>query len=222
MTTYDLTREIAAGMPSYPDDPPVEFDRYADVEADGYRATGLHVTTHTGTHVDAPAHTEPGGRSIDDYPPEAFRFDAVRLDVAAAVPREAITREAVEEALEAAGPDAAVGAEMVVLDTGWAAHWGDDQYHDHPYLAPAAAEWLAEEGFHVGVDALGVDPTPTPNARPDEPAGLPAHHALLGSGLFVVENLVNLGAPPDQFRLEASPLPVEDGDGAPARVLAAV
>lgn len=220
MTTYDLTRQVSAGMPGYPDDPPVELREYADVEADGYRATELRLTTHTGTHVDAPGHTEANGRPIDAYPPEAFRFDAMRLDIAVDTPREPITADAIRAAASDADPTDAFAADMLVLDTGWADYWEKDWYDDHPYLTPAAAEWLADNGYHVGIDALSVDPTPTANARPDEPDGLRAHHALLGSGRFIVENLTNLGAPPDQFRMEAYPLPVKGGDAAPARVIA--
>lgn len=219
MTTYDLTRRVSAGMPGYPDDPPVELDTYADVPSDGYRATALRLTTHTGTHVDAPAHTEADGRTIDTYPPEALRFDAVRLDVPVAGPRDPIGRGGLRDAADAAGL-AAADADMVVLDTGWADHWGEDGYADHPYLTPDAAAWLAAGGYAVGVDALSVDPTPTASAAPGDPSGLRAHHALLGAGLLVVENLTNLAALPGRFRLVASPLPVADGDGAPARVVA--
>lgn len=222
MTTYDLTRQIDAGMPGYPDDPPVEFTAYGDVETDGYRATELQLTSHTGTHVDAPAHTEPRGKPIDAYPVESFRFDAMRLDVDVDAPREPITREAIWAAASDANPSDAFAADMLVLDTGWADHWADDWYDDHPYLTPAAAEWIADNGYSVGVDALSVDPTPTVNASPNEPDGLAAHHALLGRGRFVIENLTNLGAPPRQFRLEAYPLPIRGGDAAPARVVAEV
>jgi kynurenine formamidase len=220
VTTYDLTRQITGGMPGYPDDPPVELREYADVEGDGYRATELRLTTHAGTHVDAPAHTEPHGKPIDAYPVEQFQFDALRLAVTVDAPREPIGREDIQDAASDADPGDAFAADMLVLDTGWADHWGDDWYDDHPYLTPEAAEWIADNGYHVGLDALSVDPTPTANARPDEPEGLPAHHALLGEGLFVVENLTNLEAPPRQFRLKAYPLPVDDADAAPARVVA--
>jgi len=220
MTTYDLTRPLADGMPGYPGDPPVELREYASVDADGFRATELRLTTHSGTHVDAPAHTEPDGRSIDAFPPDAFRFDAVVLTLPVDAPREPITRDTLRDALDEAAPGLADAAEMLVLDTGWADHWGADRYHDHPYLTGDAAGWLAAAGFHVGLDAPSVDPTPTDRARPDEPAGLPAHHALLGAGRLVVENLAGLSALPDRVRLVAYPLPVADGDAAPARVVA--
>jgi kynurenine formamidase len=221
MTTYDLTRSLADGSPGYPDDPPVEFHGYGDVETEGYRATELRMTSHSGTHVDAPAHTEPDGDPIDAFDVERFRFDALVVAVDVDAPRQPITRAAVQAGVEAADADGS-GADMLVFDTGWAAHWGDDRYHDHPYLTPGAARWVADEGYHVGVDALSVDPTPTADADPAEPSGLPAHHALLGADRFVVENLANLGAVPDRFRLEAYPLPLSGADAAPARVVAEV
>lgn len=220
MPLHDLTRQIRSGIPVYPDDPEVELHRYAEVESDGYRATEIRTSSHAGTHVDAPAHTEPNGRPIDAYPPEAFQFDALRVDVTGNGPREPITRADLQDATADFAPDDAFGAEMVVLRTGWADHWETDWYDDHPYLTEEAATWLADNGYHVGIDALSVDPTPTANSRPDEPDGVPAHRALLGNGRFIVENLCNLGVLPERFRLEAYPLPVKDGDGAPARVIA--
>ena len=220
MPIHDLTRQLRPGIPTYPDDPEFELHRFAEVEADGYQATEIWMSSHTGTHVDAPAHTESGGRPIDAYPPEAFHFDALLVDVTGKGPREAITRTDLQQALSRVAPEDAFTADMVVLRTGWADNWETGWYDDHPYLTGDAAAWLADNDYHVGIDALSVDPTPTANSRPDEPDGVPAHHALLGDGKFIVENLCNLGALPDWFRLEAYPLPVKGGDGAPARVIA--
>jgi kynurenine formamidase len=50
------------------------------------------------------------------------------------------------------------------------------------FLMPAAAEYCADRGYDVAIDALNVDPTPTENADPEtEPEGLQAHHALFGN-----------------------------------------
>lgn len=222
MSHVDLSHRLADGTQVYPGDPAVSLTPHATVADDGYRVTRLSLGTHAGTHVDAPAHTEPDGDPIDAFPIERFRFDALVVSVAVDAAREPISREAVQAGIEAADPDGSFAADMVVLDTGWADHWGDDRYHDHPYLTPAAARWVAGEGYHVGVDALSVDPTPTATAAPAEPSGLPAHHALLGADRFIVENLTNLGAVPDRFRLEAYPLPLAGVDAAPARVVAEV
>jgi kynurenine formamidase len=220
VTRYDLSQPIADRRVDYPSDPPVELATHATVEEDGYRVTTLSMGTHAGTHVDVPSHTEPGRRTVDDFRVDEFRFDAVRFDLTGRAPREPVRRADLREAAAAIDPDATFAADMVVLWTDWPQYHGQEWYQDHPFLTPDAARWLAGNGYHVGVDALSVDPTPSPNARPDEPEGLPAHHELLGQGHFVVENLANLGDPPDSFTLEAYPLALQSTEAAPARAVA--
>lgn len=221
---HDLTQPVAASMPVYPGDPPVAIEPHATMAEDGYRTSALSLGTHAGTHVDAPAHTEPDGKTLDEFDVEAFRFDAAVIDCTDVGARAAISREAIETA----GPP--TDAEAVLLHTGWDEHWGADRYRDHPFLAPAAAEWLADGGYHVGLDTFSPDPTPP--VEPDssgtdaEPAadapGVPAHHALLGADRLVIENLRGLDRLPDRITLTAYPLAVVDADGAPVRAVAVV
>ena len=218
--TYDLTRQVTDGMPTYPGDPDVSVATTGTVEEDGYRSTEFSMGTHAGTHVDAPAHTEPGGRTLDDYPASAFRFDAVRLEITGKAPRDPIERTDIRDAAAAVSPEDAFGADVLVLRTGWDEYWGTEWYGDHPFLTPAAAEWLADNDYDVALDAPSVDPTPSPNSRPVEPDGYPAHHAILGAGQFIVENLTNLHDPPSRFTLHAYPLAVAGAEAAPTRAVA--
>lgn len=217
MTTHDLSQPLDAEGTTYPGDPAVSVTPHATHERDGYRVSELAMGSHGGTHVDAPSHLLPEGRDLDEFELSTFAFDAVRIDCTDAGAREPIGRDAV-----AAAP---TDADLLVVRTGWSEHWGTDRYLDHPYLSPDAAAWLAEREFHVGVDAPNVDPTPRQAStadRTDEPEGFPAHRALLGNDRVLVENLANLGAPPDRFELCAYPLPIPDADGAPARAVARV
>ena len=70
----------------------------------------------------------------------------------------------------------------------------------------------------VGIDALNPDPTPSSLACDDEPAGVQAHHALLGNDCLIVENLRALSQLPTRFELRAYPLAL-GGDGAPVRAV---
>ncbi|QLC34192.1 cyclase family protein [Halarchaeum sp. CBA1220] len=211
MTRYDLTHPLTDGMPVYPGDPAVSVSPAATMAADGYRVTGLALSTHSGTHVDAPSHLLADGRGLDAYDVGTFAMDAHLVGVEAG-PREAITPDALP---------ADDSADVVVLRTGFDAHWGTPRYRDHPYLAPETADALAERGQHVALDAASPDPSPPTGDADGEPEGYPAHRALFEAGLLVFENLRGLDALPSRFRLTASPLRVE-GDGAPVRAVAVV
>ena len=217
MPTFDCSHSLSSDCQIYPDDPPVEIEPHATVAADGYRVSAVSLGSHSGTHVDAPAHTEPDGATLDAFPVETFQFEAIRVDLDVSA-REPIELETIRAAF--ACDSAATDADLLVLHTGWDVHWGTERYLDHPYLDAEAAAWLADRGFHVGVDALSVDPTPSSNASPNDPEGVPAHHALLGSGRLIVENLTGLDAPPARFTLHAYPLALAAADGAPVRAVA--
>lgn len=224
MTLVDLTHAVADGMQTYPGDPPVSIRPAATMGDDGVRVSALSLGSHAGTHVDAPAHTEPDGATLGAFDVSAFRFAARLVDVTGLADRTAI-RPAVLPDLDDAGD-----VDCLVFHTGWDAHWGADRYLDHPYLAPETARWCADRGFAVGLDALSPDPTPpdvgdvagdaggdSGDTHPDD--ALAAHHALLGADCLLLENLTDLGSLPDRFTLHAPPLAL-DGDGAPVRAVA--
>jgi kynurenine formamidase len=209
MALHDCSHPVRTGMQTYPGDPSVSLSPHATHGEDGYRVTEVKLGSHAGTHLDAPAHTEPDGATLGAYPVDRFRFDARLVDVGDLGAREPIPPGAV--------PD--TDAEMLVFATGWDAHWGTPRYDDHPYLDPSTAERCVEAGYHVATDTLSPDPTPTDVAGEDEPNGVPAHHALLGAERFVIENLTGLGGLPDRFTLHAYPVAM-DADGAPIRAVA--
>lgn len=236
MPCTDLTHPVEDGMQTYPGDPPVSLTAAATMANDGARVTGLSLGSHAGTHVDAPAHTEPDGRTLGTFDLSAFVFEARLVDATGLGERAAIGLDALPERV--AAPD----LDCLVFHTGWDADWGTDHYRDHPYLAPETAAWCAERGLAVGLDTLGPDPTPSADAAPGSDAGadvgsdigadtgdaantaatdgFPAHHALLGADCLVVENLTGLDAVPERFTLRAYPLAL-DADGAPVRAVAA-
>jgi len=218
MTLQDCSHPIETGMQTYPGDPAVSLSSHSTHAGDGHRVTAVELGSHAGTHIDAPAHTEPDGATLGAYAVSRFRFDARLVDVRDREAREPIPPTAVPE----------TDADILVFATGWDAYWGTPQYYEHPYLDPETAERCAEAGYHVATDTLSPDPTPTDDrgsgessgcAIPGEPTGVPAHHALLGADRFVIENLTGLGRLPYRFVLHAYPLAL-DGDGAPIRAVA--
>ena len=202
---------IATGMPVYPGDPEVELRPAATVSAEGCNVLGLSMGSHTGTHVDAPYHVDDRLPTLDELPLDRFTGPAVVVDARDAGPREALGPERF-------APAARPGA-IVLVATGWSAHWGTEAYLAHPYLAPEAARLLAEAGVGtVGIDALSVDPTPAED--------FPAHLALCGAGVLIAENLANLAALLDAqaageaIEVSLLPLRLTRGDGSPVRAVA--
>ncbi|WP_135664514.1 cyclase family protein [Halorhabdus rudnickae] len=207
---HDLTHPIETGMQTYPGDPAVSVEPVATHETDGYRESSLSMGSHTGTHVDAPAHIVADGRTLAEFALDTFVRTAQVVDCRDFDAREAIPADRV--------PAVAPDVDCLVFWTGWDEHWNTDRYLDHPSLSPAAAQRCAEQGLAVAIDTLNPDPTPSDRASDDEPDGFPAHHAILGAGLLIFENLRNLEAVDERFELQAYPLGL-DGDGAPVRAV---
>jgi kynurenine formamidase len=205
-------------MPTYPGDPEVRIGPHATHKADGYQVSKVELGTHTGTHVDAPAHVDPDGATLGSFDLEDLRFEARVVDRGDVEAGGAIEPDALTDLGGVEGDRRDPGLDdlgALVFRTGWESEWGADRMTRHPFLAAETAIRCADAGVAVAIDALSPDPS-------DRESDFPAHHALLGAGLPIVENVCNLDALPDgPFELLVCPLRV-DADGAPARVLARV
>ena len=62
---HDLTHLIFEGMPTYPGEPKPEFSAHFKLKRDKVNVTRLTMSSHTGTHVDAPKHFISNGRGVD-------------------------------------------------------------------------------------------------------------------------------------------------------------
>ena len=56
MKVIDLTHVIEGSMPVYPGTEPPVFTSANTYEKDGFKETKISMLTHTGTHIDPPAH----------------------------------------------------------------------------------------------------------------------------------------------------------------------
>lgn len=195
-------------MPVYPGTAQPSIERTNTLEPDGFLEHRLGMHTHTGTHMDAPAHILPGGATLDSYPAERFMGPAFMIE-AFDGPCDIATLRAYEDEIRK--------SDFLIMRTGWGEKWGTDGYfRGFPVLGTDAADWLCGmdlKGF--GVDAISVDPV--------EDASLPVHHVLLESGILIIENLANLGmlASP-RLVFVCLPLRISGSDGAPARAVAIV
>lgn len=106
--------------------------------------------THYGTHVDAPRHFIPGGKTIDEMPLEKFIGDGVIITV---------EKEKGQEILlsDIAGHEIKEN-DIVFINTGWYKKYNTPEYGQHPYLSLEVARFLIESRIKmVGVDCITVD-----------------------------------------------------------------
>jgi arylformamidase len=200
---YDVTVPLAPGLPPYPGDPPFEIQPSPARGSAPFRLSLLTLTTHTGTHVDAPAHFLDGGATIDQLPLEILVGKARVVEIVA---RERIDRSDLEA--QDLRDDL-----RVLLKTRMSGQLLRPEYQtDHLYLTKDAAQYLAQAGLKlVGFDYLSVDRHGS--------VDFPTHAALLGAGVVLIEGLDLSEVEPGEYDLTCLPLRVAGGDGAPARVI---
>ena len=215
----DLTHPLRTGIPVYPGDPAVTVEPALTVGADGVNVLRLHLGSQSGTHVDAPFHVRDDLPRLDELPLEAFVGPGVLVDARGLPPRAPIGVEHLAPVRGLLAPGA-----VVLIVTGWSAHWRTDGYLAHPAPTPALARALVDAGIRtVGLDALSADLTAGPGA-PFE--GLPTHLVLAEAGCVIAENLTGLepllAAQADGAAIEVSllPLALAGADGAPVRAVA--
>jgi arylformamidase len=209
----DLSHPLHHDTPTFPGAPRVRVDvleRCADRPSKGRRSLNislLSMMVHTATHMDAPFHFFETGCTIEQIPLDRCIGTALLVDVSRTGPREEIHLREIPGLREKLHD-----VKKVVLNTGWAAHWGQTGYFtDHPRLTDESARFLLECGVHlVGIDAPSVDRQP-----------FPAHLELLGNGCVIVENLTNLSTiDNERFHLTVLPLLIVGRDGSPVRAVA--
>lgn len=211
MKVIDLTQTIAEGMLVYPGTVPARLTAVNTYETDGFRETLLSLTSHTGTHMDAPFHLFAERTTLDAMPPAQFIGKALVIDCSDLAAGTEIPMARIE-----AVRDLADAADFLLFYTGWDCYWGKDAYFGaYPVISEEICRYALESGKKgLGFDTIGIDPIAD--------AALTRHKLLLSQAdILIIENLTHLGEiGGGLFTLAALPLKYERADGAPARVLA--
>jgi len=209
MRVVDLSYLITENIPVYPGTPPPAIINNASVQADGYAEKQLNFNTHTGTHVDSPAHMISAANTLDRLPVDRFMGRARLLDCRGL--------KRIDQQLLQSYADGISQCDYLVFHTGWSRYWGQDAYfRNFPVLTTGAAEYLSRfELKGIGLDCCSVDPVSA--------SDFPIHRILFARDLLIVENLTALAdIGTDQFTFCCFPLKILDADGSPVRAVGIV
>lgn len=201
---YDASLPLEEGMLSFPGDPAFECRQIFQTSTGApFNLSALRMGSHTGTHIDPPAHYIAGGQTVDEIPPEVLVGSAIVLDLRS---EGCINRRVLENSdLQ--------GYKRILFKTGNGRKLLQRQFtQDYVYLTEDGAEFLVEYGAAlVGIDYLSIERYGN--------EGAPVHRRLLGAGIIVVEAVNLINVPEGPCEIFCLPLKIRHGDGAPARVV---
>jgi arylformamidase len=207
MKFWDISLPISQGIPVWPGDPEISIKRVSKIE-DGANAnvSRMDIGCHTGTHVDAPYHFLPDGKTIETLPLDALigPVQVIRIPDDISV----IT----EDVVLACG--IRKGTSRVLFKTYNSAFWkkyGSQFRTEFAGIDDTGAQALVDMGVKlVGLDYLSV--SPYKKSRP-------THEAFLKASVVLLEG-VNLSAvEAGDYNLVCLPLKIQGADGAPARAV---
>jgi arylformamidase len=204
MKLIDITVPVEAAVPVYPGNTPFTLEAIKRVaRGDSSNVSTIHMSVHSGTHVDAPRHFFDDGPGVEGLPLEMLMGRARVIELTT---RKGIVPE------DFAGLDLSEDVRLLIK-TANSRLWGSPEFHtDYVGVTEAGAKFLVERGVKVvGVDYLSVEQFKTP--------GAPAHHVLLGGGTIVIEGLNLRDVEPGIYDMICLPLRIVGSDGAPARIL---
>lgn len=205
MKIFDLTQMICESMQVYPGTEAPKLTECNSYSSDGFRETLLRMSSHTGTHMDAPAHMNPNAKTLDEKSVGDFCGKAYVLDC----------RHTDSISLSMLQSAELSGVQFLLLCTGQDEKWGQpDYFTGFPVLTEDAALYAASLGLKgVGVDAISVDPV--------FGSSFPVHDILFLNDMVSVENLCGLSRLSGKTVFFAAlPLRFQNADGSPIRAIA--
>jgi arylformamidase len=204
MKLIDVSVPLDAQLPTYPHNTPFTLEAIKRIaRGDTSNVSTLHMSAHTGTHVDAPRHFFDAGPGTDALPIYMFIGPARVIEIRSRAGVSAEELSAIDLSDDV----------RVLIKTHNSSLWDSPDFHtDYVGVTEAGAKHLVDRGIKVvGVDYLSVEQFKNP--------GAPAHHVLLGAGTIVIEGLNLRDVEPGIYDMYCLPLRVVGSDGAPARVV---
>ena len=214
MKILDLTLTISHKIPTFPGSPKPNFIQWENLKDDSYNLELLFLSSHTGTHLDAPYHFVENGLKIHEINLTRLVREAV-LIMSRKKSDKAITKSDIQKFEKKHGK--IPNYSTVIFWTGWQKMLRDDSYFiKNPGLSEAAAKYLVSKKTNmVGIDSPSIDFKGSQR--------FPVHRLFSKNNILIVENLANLDKiKTTKFHFIVLPLKLNGATGSPVRAIAFV
>ena len=214
MKIIDLTLTVSDEIPTFPGSPQPSFIPWENVKDDGYNLELLFLSTHTGTHMDAPYHFLEKGAKIHEISLKKLVSEAVLIK-SKKKGGESITKIDIQKFEKKHGKIADFSS--VIFYTGWQRNLQKKYYFTkNPGLSVSAAKYLASKKINlVGIDSPSIDL--------GKDSKFSVHQIFAKKGMLIVENLASLEKiKSSKFHLVVLPLKLKNATGSPVRAIAFV
>jgi len=214
MKIIDLTLTVSDEIPTFPGSPQPSFIPWENVKEDGYNLELLFLSTHTGTHMDAPYHFLEKGAKIHEISLKKLVSEAILIK-SKKKNGESITKIDIQKFEKKHGK--INNFSSVIFSTGWQRNLQKKYYFTkNPGLSLSAAKYLASKKINlVGIDSPSIDL--------GTDSKFSVHQIFAKKGILIVENLANLEKiKSSKFHLVVLPLKLKNATGSPVRAIAFV
>jgi kynurenine formamidase len=222
MKYIDLTHTLSSDIPSWDGgccfEATVSFDYKDSKSPNLFRINQINAKAGCGTHLDAPAHCIPGGKTIDTIELDSLVVDCIVIDVSARADENYVAMPDVIEKFEKENMLISENC-FVIFYTGWSKHWNNRDQYRNSLRFPSIHESTAKILVERNVVGLGID-TLSPDAIGED---FPVHRVILGAGKFIVENIANADKLPiTGSKVSILPIKIKDATEAPLRLIALI
>jgi len=214
MKIIDLTLTISNKIPAFPGSPQPNFIPWEKIKDGGYNLELLFLSSHTGTHLDAPYHFLEKGAKIHEISLKKLVSSAVLIK-SRKKSNESVTKTDIQKFEKKHGKIASFSS--VIFYTGWQRNLQKKYYFTkNPGLSVSAAKYLASKK----VSLVGID---SPSIDLGTDSKFSVHQIFAKKGMLIVENLANLEKiKSSKFHLVVLPLKLKNATGSPVRAVAFV
>jgi kynurenine formamidase len=201
MKIIDLSYSILNESPTYPTDPKIEIKKEKSINVNGSMLHSIKISTHTGTHLDVPAHIIEGGKNLSNFSLDCFMGKAIKVN------KDNYKSISILE----------YDYDTIVYET----HWYQEYSNPDVFFGknrPDIPEGLIKLVLKKGIKIFCCDLPSVDKSGSEEK---PVHNALLGKNIIIYESLNNLNLLPDlkPFDFYGLPLSLGKVDGSPIRAI---